>query len=516
MAIAPLLGLFILGIGNGYMATLISLSLDAAGESQVVVGVVSSAYFIGLALGSMFNDRLLLAIGHIRAYGTFASLVAVTVLLQGLFFDPTAWFVLRLIGGWATVGVFLVIESWLLTSGDSHVRGRLLALYMIAIYASGVIGQLLLSVTQAMGDTAPFMVVGIMASLSVLPMAMIPRVTPLLDKAEPLSPLRLITLTPTGVMGSFGSGLLVAAVYTLMPLYLQRSGFGVAAVGQLMAIMILGAMLLQYPVGRWSDRHDRQLVLILIGIFCALVSVVVLMVPLPPWGLAGLLFLLGGGGFSVYAVAVSHAADRAPAGALVPMSQGLLLINALGSTISPPAVSPIMAALGDGALFGAFGTFGAVLVLFFGWRRMVRPAPVPVVPFSPSTPLSSVGAELAVTEQWVQGARSHEYMEDLSDAVPDVDVAEPIVGPPVEENHYVAYYDEEGFHDGYSDALHDAPDTTGDEVARHAGHSEGDAEPVALTHSEGDAEPVALTQGEGTDRTAPSQTPPFDEAPGQR
>lgn len=98
-------------------------------------------------------------------------------------------------------------------------------------------------------------------------------------------------------------------------------------------------------------------------------------------------------------------------------------------------------------------------------------------------------------------------MEDLSDAVPDVDVAEPIVGPPVEENHYVAYYDEEGFHDGYSDALHDAPDTTDDGVARHGGHA---------GHSEGDAEPVALTHGEVTDRTAPSQTPPLDEAPGQR
>ena len=81
MALAPLLGLFILGIGNGFLATLITVRLDAAGESATVIGIVSSAYFIGLALGAMFNDRLLLRIGHIRAYGSFASLVAVTVLL---------------------------------------------------------------------------------------------------------------------------------------------------------------------------------------------------------------------------------------------------------------------------------------------------------------------------------------------------------------------------------------------------------------------------------------------------
>ncbi len=441
MALPPLLGLFILGIGNGFLATLITLRLDAAGESTVIIGWVSSAYFIGLALGAMFNDRLLLRIGHIRAYGSFASLVAVTVLLQGLFFEPWAWFVLRLIGGWATVGVYLVIESWLLTAGDQKVRGRLLALYMISLYAAGVVGQLLLGVTDAMGVTAPFMVIGLLASLSVLPMAMIPRVSPLIEHAEPLSPMRLITLTPTGVMGSFGSGLAVAAVYTLLPLYLQRIGLTVSQIGQMMAVVVLGAMLLQYPIGRWSDRHDRQIVLILIGGFSVLISAGMLFLPLNTWVIAGLLFLLGGGVFALYPVAVSHAADRAPAGALVRMSQGLLLINAIGSTLSPPIISPIMASIGDAGLFWSLGTLGLFLVGFFVWRRSVRPAPVPLAPFAPSTPMSSAGAELAVTEEVIQGAIEHEHREDLSAAVANVAVAEALVGPLPQDASHVQYYD---------------------------------------------------------------------------
>jgi MFS family permease len=443
MALAPLLGLFILGIGNGFLSTLITLRLDAAGESTVVIGWVSSAYFLGLALGAMLNDRLLLRIGHIRAYGTFASLVAVTVLLQGLVFEPWAWFVLRLIGGWATVGVFLVIESWLLSSGDEKIRGRLLALYMISLYAAGVIGQLLLGVTDAMGVTAPFMVIGMLASLSVLPMAMIPRVSPLIEHAEPLSPMRLITLTPSGVMGSFGSGLLVGGVYALLPLYLQRVGLTVSQVGQMMAVVILGAMLLQYPIGRWSDRHDRQMVLILIGAFCALISAGMLFLPLHHWVLAILLFLLGGGVFALYPVAVSHSADRAPAGALVRMSQGLLLINAIGSTLSPPLISPAMAVFGDAGLFWAFGFLGLFLLGFFIWRRSVRPAPLPMAPFAPSTPMSSAGAELSMTGEVVKGALEHEHMEDLSGAVPEVAVAEPLVGPPQADETWVQYYEDD-------------------------------------------------------------------------
>ena len=442
MALAPLLGLFILGIGNGFLATLITVRLDAAGESATVIGIVSSAYFIGLALGAMVNDRLLLRIGHIRAYGSFASLVAVTVLLQGLFFDPWAWFVLRLIGGWATVGVYLVIESWLLTSGDQKVRGRLLALYMISLYAAGVLGQLLLGVTNAMGVTAPFMVIGLLASLSVLPMAMIPRVSPIMEHAEPLPTHRLITLTPTGVMGSLGSWMVVAAAYTLLPLYLQRIGMSVSQVGQMMAVVIMGAMLLQYPIGRWSDRHDRQMVLIGISGFCVLISAAMLWLPLSTPLLAVLLFLLGGGVFALYPVAVSHAADRAPAGALVRMSQGLLLINSIGATISPLMISPVMTAMGDAGLFWAFGSLSLFFVMFFSWRRSVRPAPVPVAPFTPTTPMTAAGAELVVTEELMQGALEHEHLEDLSDAVWDVDAAEPVVGPPAEDESHITYYDD--------------------------------------------------------------------------
>ncbi|MCE3027141.1 MFS transporter [Salinicola sp. DM10] len=427
MALAPLLGLFILGIGNGFLASLITLRLDAAGESVTTIGWVSAAYYIGLAIGALFNDRLLLRIGHIRAYACFASLVAVTVLLQGLWLNAGLWFTLRMIGGWATLGVYLVIESWLLTAADTRVRGRLLALYMISLYGAGVIGQLLLGVADSAGASQPFMIIAILASLSVLPLGMIPRVSPLIEHAEPLSPWRLITVTPTGVMGCFGSGLAISAIYSLLPLYLQRSGLDVQKIGEMMAVLILGGMLLQYPIGRWSDRHDRQIVLILIGVAMTLLCLGMMLLPPLPWLLAGALFLLGGGVFALYPVAVSHAADRAPAGALVRMSQGLLLINALGATLSPPLITPLMTHVGDAGLFVALLCLGGCLVVFFVWRRSRRPAPAPVAPFTSNPPQSVVGAELVVTAALVQGATEHEQQEDLSQVVPEVETALPEV-----------------------------------------------------------------------------------------
>ncbi|ART62267.1 MFS transporter [Kushneria marisflavi] len=425
MALAPLLGLFIFGIGNGFLMSLVTVRLDAAGESATTIGWISAAFHAGLVIGALFSDRILLRIGHIRAYACFGALVAVTVLAQGLWVNAEFWFVMRFLCGWATLGVYLVIESWLLSASDPKVRGRLLALYMIALYGAGVIGQLLLGVADIGDDSAAFMVIAILAALSILPLGLIPRVSPLIEHAEPLSPWRLITVTPTGVAGCFVAGLLISAVYSLLPLYLQRSGLELSDVGRMMAVVILGAMLLQYPIGRWSDRHDRQMVLILTSLALSALCFGLLWIGDGPLLMAGMLFLIGGSVFVLYPVSISHASDRAPAGALVRMSQGLLLINELGATFSPPLITPVMSRLGNGGLFMTMGGLGLVLAVFLLWRRSQRPAPMPVAPFTSNPPQSVVGAELVVTEALVLGAIDHEHHEDLSQVVPDVDTAHP-------------------------------------------------------------------------------------------
>ncbi|MFW3894719.1 MFS transporter [Pseudomonas bharatica] len=416
MALAPLLGLFIMALGNGFLSSLTTLRLDEAGESATLIGMVSSAYFIGLTLGAVFNDRLILRIGHIRAYSSFASLIAVTILLQGLFVDTWGWMVLRLINGWATVGVFLVIESWLLMAGDTKVRGRLLALYMIAFYGAGVLSQAGLGALSGWGDTAPFMVAGMLASLSVLPIVILPRVSPILEHVEPLKPRQLLSVTPTGLVGCFGSGVTIAAVYTLLPLYLQRSGLDVGEVGRMMAWVILGAMLLQYPVGRWSDRKDRQDVLIALAALCVVLSVVIVLLPSNSVLLPAMLFLLGGGVFAVYPVSVSHAADRAPVEALVPMIQGMLLINSLGSALSPLAISPVMNSYGAAGLFWAFAAVNLAMVGFFVLRRGKRPVPANPAPFVPSATFSPTGAELRVTDDLRHAAQEHPPVPECDNA----------------------------------------------------------------------------------------------------
>ncbi|RZT36840.1 putative MFS family arabinose efflux permease [Cupriavidus agavae] len=404
MALGPLLGLFIVSLGSGFMSSLTSLRLDAAGVSATMIGAISSAYFVGLTLGAVTSDRLISRIGHIRSYSSFASLVSITYLLQGLIPDPWVWLLLRLVNGWAMVGIYLVVESWLLLAGDTKSRGRLLAIYMIALYGSIMLAQMSLGAIGTAVDSVPFMAAGVLGAMAVLPMAILPRTAPEVGHAEPLMPQDLFRVTPAGAIGSLGSGIGIAAVYTLLPIYLQREGLSVSEVGDMMACAICGAMALQYPVGRWSDRQDRQTVLLALSAGCAVVSLLVLVLPSYPPVLSVLMFLIGGGIFAIYPVAVSHSADRAEPRELVRVIQGMLLINSVGAAASPLLISPLMNRSGPGGLFWAFLVLHAALAAYFLLRRRAHPAPVSAAPFAATAQMTPVGAEIRVTEELAQAA----------------------------------------------------------------------------------------------------------------
>ena len=419
MILAPLLGLFIVSIGNGFLSSLTTLRLDSAGVSETMIGIVSSSYFIGLTVGAIYHDRLIARIGHIRAYSSFASLITVSVLLQGMYFDVWSWLSLRFLYGWAAIGIYLVIESWLLLAADQKMRGRILALYMIALYGSGMLGQIALGTADAMGAVIPFIAAAILISLSVLPIVILPRVTPVVERVEALNPLDLLRMTPSGVIGCFGSGIAIAAVYSLFPLYLQRAGLETSEIGTMMASVIFGAMVLQYPVGRWSDRRDRRIVLITLSVACALLSALVITLPQNSPLLIVVFFLLGGAIFAIYPVAVSFAADSTSSDALVRMIQGLLLINSVGCAISPLIISPVMAFMGPLGLFWSLGLLNVLMIAFFMWRRGARPESTPAAPFAPATPYSPIGAELRVTDEMIQGAVENEKNDAVNVVLPE-------------------------------------------------------------------------------------------------
>ena len=393
--ISPLLSLVVFIIGHGLLSTLLTLRLSAEGVSAGWIGLVSTAYFAGLVLGSFVNARIISRVGHIRAYAAYASLLAALALWHGLLVDPLAWSLLRLLGGFATGGLFVVIESWMLVSSSPATRGRLMALYMILLYGGLAGGQWLLRYIDPLA-LSPFALVAISASLSVIPLALTRVGMPQTETPRQLGFFTLVRLTPAGMGSSLASGLLLGALYGLLPLFFTRQGLALEQVANQMALVILGGVCLQYPLGRLSDRFDRRHILALLGAGLAVLSLAILLLSqlALPAVQAGLIFLFGGLVFSIYPISLSHACDELTPEQMIGANQAMLLAYSLGSTVGPLLASQAMARLGPSGLFGYFTLCAGGLALYLVWRQKVR-APVPMadhqqyMPMPPNTPLAA-------------------------------------------------------------------------------------------------------------------------------
>src|SRR5690606_23286189 len=100
-------------MGSGLFNTFIGLRLSDAGISEVWVGGLIAAYYLGLVFGARIGHRLIIGVGHIRAYAASAAVVTVCVLIQVMVDNMWVWLALRFVAGAGMVSQFMGIESWL-------------------------------------------------------------------------------------------------------------------------------------------------------------------------------------------------------------------------------------------------------------------------------------------------------------------------------------------------------------------------------------------------------------------
>lgn len=364
----PLLSLFIFILGSGLFTTLLTVRLHNEHASTLIIGAMTGAYYAGLAYGSFKIERYILAVGHIRAFAAFASFLTVVSLTQGLFINPWGWLVLRFLAGLATAGIFIVIESWLLSVGDASGRGKILAFYMISLYAAQALGQLMINISDPNTLTL-FALIAILSSLSVIPISLTKIPAPEISEPSSLNFIKLFKASASGLLSSLCAGLILGAIYGLLPLVIMQKTASTSNVGLFMALVIFGGMFLQYPVGKLSDFIERRFILLVLSVLTVIVSFLMTYSFDNVYLAYAVTFLLGGLTFTLYPVSISHTCDSLDQKDIVSGTQGVLLAYSIGATIGPFIAPAFMHTTGSNGLFYYLITIGILLTLFLTWRK---------------------------------------------------------------------------------------------------------------------------------------------------
>jgi MFS family permease len=382
-------------IGNSLLGIALPLRMQAAGYPVGLIGIIMTAYYAGLALGSVYGKQVILRVGHIRAFAVFAAVTAATALTYPLAFAALAWLVLRLVNGFCIAGLTATIESWLNERSTNTTRGRILGLYMVAHYLAVACGQLLVNLGDVAGSGL-FMLASGLIGLSLVPVALTRLGAPALDGHRPLSVRELYTASPVGVVGAGVAGILVGSFYALGVVFARNIGLSVTEASLFMSMVVLGGFSFQWPIGMLADRHDRRLVLSAVlaaaGISWPLLAGLSAS-GLPLVGLLMLALLFGGAISSVYPICVAQTFDRLERKHYVAAAGRLLLCYAVGAAVGPLLTSTLMAVLGPYSFFA----FESVLAVSFAGFVVYRVHRRPAVPVDEQEAFSVVPSETPIT-----------------------------------------------------------------------------------------------------------------------
>lgn len=387
---ALLAGVALLLMGSGLLGTLLAVRGGLEGFDERTLGLVMSGYFAGFFLGTFAAPPLIRRIGHVRAFAFYTGVCAIAVLLHPLWVDPYAWFALRLATGAALVGLYTVIESWLNAQPRPEHRSRVFALYMAVNLAALAAGQLLLGLGVDRGF-ALFSLVAILVCAAALPVTLTRLPQPSFPATPRLGLRRLYRTAPAAAASAGLSGLAMGAFWGLAPTYAGLIGLGRDGIAHFMVATILGGALLQWPLGRWSDRVDRRIGLMLACAAAAGLSL--LAVPAAGWGhgaVYAIFFAYGGLAFAIYPMSVAHMLDTLPGDELLAGCSSLLLVHGIGAAIGPALAGVLMTRHGASALPLFFSAVLGLLVLYLASRlafhRRARLHPAPFHPMLRTTP----------------------------------------------------------------------------------------------------------------------------------
>ncbi len=396
------LGVMLLMLGNGLQGTLLGIRGAIEGFSPNTMAWVMSGYFIGFLGGSRMAPEMIRRVGHVRVFAALASLVSACLILYAAVPNVIAWLCLRIVIGFCFSGVYVVAESWLNDSATNETRGQTLSLYLIVQMIGIVAAQAVLNFADAGGYTL-FIISSVLVSISFAPILLSISPAPMFQTTKPMSFKRLYNASPLAVVGTFLLGSIFSALFGMSAVYGTQKGLDVGTITLIVAMIYIGGMLMQYPIGWASDRMGRRLLIIYLTIFGAITMACAPLVTSNIYALMALMFIVGGVSNPLYSLYIAYMNDYLEQEDMAAASGGLIFISGMGAIGGPFLVGWMMTEFGADSFFVYLAVLLGLSAIWALFRSTIRDAPSvedtgAYAPISPSSSIvvAEVAAEVAI------------------------------------------------------------------------------------------------------------------------
>jgi MFS family permease len=370
LILAPVLSMAIFTWGNGFFIPFISLRIKAFGHSTTAVGCATSAFFIGLLIGSLVQNKLIEKFGHKRAYFMFTIIDIASLTGLASVNNLYIWFILRIIGGMGVAGLIITAESWFLFSSSDKNKGKILSFYKITTYTALGFSQYFLNIADVKGYIH-FIIAGSIVAFASIPILLAKGSVPKIENKSNLTLLKLKKLSPLGMIGGVVAGATLGGIYGLLPIFAQELNFSIEEIAKVMTLCLFGNLFFQWPIGHLSDKFDRRKVLLIANLtsFCICMLIGCYKIPTNLFFL--LIIVFGGLSFILYPLSISIASDSVDDKDFIAAAGHILLAYAAGAIIGPLIASFAMNHFHFKWLFIYFATI-QIICGYFCFKQIMK------------------------------------------------------------------------------------------------------------------------------------------------
>jgi len=325
----------VFGLAYGLSAPLISLGLHQRGATESLIGANAAMYAIGVLAAAFNLPRLIARWGSwlVLALG----LLLVGLVLPAFWLLPWVgcWFVLRLLLGSASETVMVLTETWVSVESSDARRSTNMAVYTASLSAGFAVGPAIISVLGTQ-SWAPYAVGGALPVIALI-MLMLGRARPPSEPAsnEHRSLLALAASAPLAMSASALNAALEASGLSLLPIYAIKQGWTTASATLLISTLMLGAIVLQLPIGWLGDRFPRRPMILVLSLVSAAGACAW------PWAIStpmlayGVLFAWGGAFVGIYTLVVTEVGASYRGRELVALYGAMSIAWGLGALLGP-------------------------------------------------------------------------------------------------------------------------------------------------------------------------------------
>ena len=411
-SIALFSGYAVLMLAHGLQGNLLGVRAVIEDFNFIATGAMMSGYFVGYFAGANTIPGMVSKVGHIRVFAAFASMASLSILIHAVIVNPFVWTLGRFLTGYSIVAIFIVMESWLNDRATNRTRGQLLSIYMFLTFATLASGPLFLNFSSP-DKYEPFILVSLLLSLALVPILLTKRKAPKFKKLGYLKIKDLYKISPLGSVSMLCNGFIHSVIFTLTAVYAALMNFTIFEISLLIFLITFAGGLFQLPIGYFSDRSDRRIIIIFCTFAASIFSVFLIissglslenMYLATSVGMDKIMFfvyavLYGGVALPIFSLTLAYVNDYIPKEKFVAAGAGMQLIFGIGAMIGPLFCTLLM------TKFGTNGFFIHVLIFhliigFFGMYRITK-RPYKDNPESTFTPLprniTPLGIELDPT-----------------------------------------------------------------------------------------------------------------------